>query len=137
MGRWEDGGKKGIGSWELGVGSWGRRGWGDGEMGGWGEEGSWELGVGGWGRRELGVGSWELGKKRMGGWGDGRMGGRRGIEVNTDLFPTQHSFPHSAHRYAEASYSTFHSALPSPLGTRNSELCTLSPTQHSALYTQH
>uniref|UniRef100_A0ACD5GRS5 Uncharacterized protein n=1 Tax=Desertifilum tharense IPPAS B-1220 TaxID=1781255 RepID=A0ACD5GRS5_9CYAN len=34
-------GKKGVGSWELGVG----------------EEGSWELGVRGWGRRELGVGS--------------------------------------------------------------------------------
>uniref|UniRef100_A0ACD5GRN5 Uncharacterized protein n=1 Tax=Desertifilum tharense IPPAS B-1220 TaxID=1781255 RepID=A0ACD5GRN5_9CYAN len=34
-------GKKGIGSWELGVG----------------EEGNWELGVGSWG----------LGKKRMGG----------------------------------------------------------------------
>uniref|UniRef100_A0ACD5GRY1 Uncharacterized protein n=1 Tax=Desertifilum tharense IPPAS B-1220 TaxID=1781255 RepID=A0ACD5GRY1_9CYAN len=35
----EDGGKKGVGNWELGVG----------------EEGSWELGVRGWGRRELGV----------------------------------------------------------------------------------
>uniref|UniRef100_A0ACD5GPD3 Uncharacterized protein n=1 Tax=Desertifilum tharense IPPAS B-1220 TaxID=1781255 RepID=A0ACD5GPD3_9CYAN len=32
----------------MGVGSWGRRGWGDG------------------------------GKKRMGGWGGGRIGGRRG-----------------------------------------------------------
>uniref|UniRef100_A0ACD5GYP8 Uncharacterized protein n=1 Tax=Desertifilum tharense IPPAS B-1220 TaxID=1781255 RepID=A0ACD5GYP8_9CYAN len=31
------------GNWELGVRSWGRRGWGDGEVGGWGEEGSWEL----------------------------------------------------------------------------------------------
>uniref|UniRef100_A0ACD5H0A1 Uncharacterized protein n=1 Tax=Desertifilum tharense IPPAS B-1220 TaxID=1781255 RepID=A0ACD5H0A1_9CYAN len=41
------------GSWELGVGGWGRR-----ELG---EEGSWELGVRGWGRRELGEeGSWEL-----------------------------------------------------------------------------
>uniref|UniRef100_A0ACD5GSD8 Uncharacterized protein n=1 Tax=Desertifilum tharense IPPAS B-1220 TaxID=1781255 RepID=A0ACD5GSD8_9CYAN len=50
---WEEGswglGKKGVGSWELGVGEEE-----DGEMGRWGEEGSWELGVGGWGRRELG-----------------------------------------------------------------------------------
>nr|OEJ76951.1 hypothetical protein BH720_01810 [Desertifilum tharense IPPAS B-1220] len=44
------------GSWELGVGGWGRRGWGDGEMGRWGEEGSWELGVG---------------EEEGGGWGDG------------------------------------------------------------------
>uniref|UniRef100_A0ACD5GQ46 Uncharacterized protein n=1 Tax=Desertifilum tharense IPPAS B-1220 TaxID=1781255 RepID=A0ACD5GQ46_9CYAN len=36
-------GKKGIGSWELGVG----------------EEGNWELGVRGWGKK--GIGSWELG----------------------------------------------------------------------------
>uniref|UniRef100_A0ACD5H002 Uncharacterized protein n=1 Tax=Desertifilum tharense IPPAS B-1220 TaxID=1781255 RepID=A0ACD5H002_9CYAN len=42
--------KKGIGSWELGVGEKE-----DGEVGRWGEEGSWELGVRGWGRRELGV----------------------------------------------------------------------------------
>uniref|UniRef100_A0ACD5GT67 Uncharacterized protein n=2 Tax=Desertifilum tharense IPPAS B-1220 TaxID=1781255 RepID=A0ACD5GT67_9CYAN len=46
MGRWGDGGNEG--SWELGVGGWGRRGWGDGEVGRWGEEGSWELEVGGW-----------------------------------------------------------------------------------------
>uniref|UniRef100_A0ACD5GYH5 Uncharacterized protein n=1 Tax=Desertifilum tharense IPPAS B-1220 TaxID=1781255 RepID=A0ACD5GYH5_9CYAN len=53
-------GKKGIGSWELGVG--GRRGWGDGGMGGW-KQGvrNWELGVGG--RGELGIGSWELGEE--------------------------------------------------------------------------
>uniref|UniRef100_A0ACD5GQW3 Uncharacterized protein n=1 Tax=Desertifilum tharense IPPAS B-1220 TaxID=1781255 RepID=A0ACD5GQW3_9CYAN len=37
------------GNWELGVRGWGRRGWGVGEMGRWGEEGNWELGVGGWG----------------------------------------------------------------------------------------
>nr|OEJ76327.1 hypothetical protein BH720_04785 [Desertifilum tharense IPPAS B-1220] len=43
--------KKEEGSWELGVGGWGRR------------EGNWELGVGGWGKkgRELGVRSWGLG----------------------------------------------------------------------------
>nr|OEJ74211.1 hypothetical protein BH720_15955 [Desertifilum tharense IPPAS B-1220] len=47
-----------------------------------GEEGSWELGVGGWGRRELGIGSWGLGKKGVGNWElgvgeeeDGGMGG--------------------------------------------------------------
>nr|OEJ75035.1 hypothetical protein BH720_11235 [Desertifilum tharense IPPAS B-1220] len=40
IGKWEDGGKKGVGSWELGVG----------------EEGSWELGVGSWGRRGWGDG---------------------------------------------------------------------------------
>uniref|UniRef100_A0ACD5GYC6 Uncharacterized protein n=1 Tax=Desertifilum tharense IPPAS B-1220 TaxID=1781255 RepID=A0ACD5GYC6_9CYAN len=48
----EEGGKKGVGGWELGVGEEEGGGWGDG-----GEEGSWELGVGGWGRRELGIGS--------------------------------------------------------------------------------
>uniref|UniRef100_A0ACD5GU54 Uncharacterized protein n=1 Tax=Desertifilum tharense IPPAS B-1220 TaxID=1781255 RepID=A0ACD5GU54_9CYAN len=45
-------GKKGIGSWELGVGGKRVGGWGDGEMGG---------------RRELGVRSWELGVR---GWGE-------------------------------------------------------------------
>uniref|UniRef100_A0ACD5GXR0 Uncharacterized protein n=1 Tax=Desertifilum tharense IPPAS B-1220 TaxID=1781255 RepID=A0ACD5GXR0_9CYAN len=40
------GGKKGVGSWELGVGEEE-----DGGMGRWGEEGSWELGVRSWGRR--------------------------------------------------------------------------------------
>uniref|UniRef100_A0ACD5H1I9 Uncharacterized protein n=1 Tax=Desertifilum tharense IPPAS B-1220 TaxID=1781255 RepID=A0ACD5H1I9_9CYAN len=52
-----------------------------------------------WGRRELGIGSWGLGKKRMGRWGDGGMGGRRelgvrswglgkkGVGVNSDLLP--------------------------------------------------
>nr|OEJ72374.1 hypothetical protein BH720_25180 [Desertifilum tharense IPPAS B-1220] len=48
-GNWELG-KKGIRSWELGVG--------EEEDGGLGR------------RRELGVRSWGLGKKRMGGWGE-------------------------------------------------------------------
>uniref|UniRef100_A0ACD5GY55 Uncharacterized protein n=1 Tax=Desertifilum tharense IPPAS B-1220 TaxID=1781255 RepID=A0ACD5GY55_9CYAN len=67
MGRWGDGGKKGVRSWELGVG---------GRRGGWGKKGvrSWELGVGGrrggWGKkRELGVGSWGLGEE-----GTGKLG---------------------------------------------------------------
>uniref|UniRef100_A0ACD5H0I9 Uncharacterized protein n=1 Tax=Desertifilum tharense IPPAS B-1220 TaxID=1781255 RepID=A0ACD5H0I9_9CYAN len=38
---------------------------------------------------------------------------------------------------SHSALSTLHSALYSPLGTRNSELCTSSPTQHSALSTQH
>uniref|UniRef100_A0ACD5GZN2 Uncharacterized protein n=1 Tax=Desertifilum tharense IPPAS B-1220 TaxID=1781255 RepID=A0ACD5GZN2_9CYAN len=63
-----------------------------------GEEGNWELGVGSW--------------------------GRRGIEVNTDLFPTQHT--------ATRRLKQQHFPLSTPFPTRNSELGT-----HSALSTLH
>uniref|UniRef100_A0ACD5GWH8 Uncharacterized protein n=1 Tax=Desertifilum tharense IPPAS B-1220 TaxID=1781255 RepID=A0ACD5GWH8_9CYAN len=65
----------------------------DGEEEG-GEEGSWELGVRGWGRRGWGdggnEGNWELGVRS---WGRRELG----VVLDTD----------SAHRYVEASYSTF------------------------------
>uniref|UniRef100_A0ACD5GYI8 Uncharacterized protein n=1 Tax=Desertifilum tharense IPPAS B-1220 TaxID=1781255 RepID=A0ACD5GYI8_9CYAN len=91
----------------MGVTSWGRRGWGKKKG-----VGSWELGVGeeedGGRRRELGVGSW--GRR---GWGDGGMGklanyqlstlfslGTRNSELGT-LFPhplpTQHSALYTQH----------------------------------------
>uniref|UniRef100_A0ACD5GS43 Uncharacterized protein n=1 Tax=Desertifilum tharense IPPAS B-1220 TaxID=1781255 RepID=A0ACD5GS43_9CYAN len=41
--------RKGVGSWELGVGEEEDGGWGDGEMGRWGD-GGWELGVRNWGK---------------------------------------------------------------------------------------
>uniref|UniRef100_A0ACD5H0W6 Uncharacterized protein n=1 Tax=Desertifilum tharense IPPAS B-1220 TaxID=1781255 RepID=A0ACD5H0W6_9CYAN len=48
MGRWGDGGKKGVGSWELGVRGWGRRMGRRRELGvgeeGWGKQGNGELG---------------------------------------------------------------------------------------------
>uniref|UniRef100_A0ACD5GVP8 Uncharacterized protein n=1 Tax=Desertifilum tharense IPPAS B-1220 TaxID=1781255 RepID=A0ACD5GVP8_9CYAN len=97
VGEEEDGEKEG--NWELGVGGWGRRGWGDGgkegnwELGvggwgrrGWGKEGNWELGVGGWGRRGWGKeGNWELGVGGWGrrGWGDGGNGGKSVIVLLT------------------------------------------------------
>uniref|UniRef100_A0ACD5GZU2 Uncharacterized protein n=1 Tax=Desertifilum tharense IPPAS B-1220 TaxID=1781255 RepID=A0ACD5GZU2_9CYAN len=79
----------------------------------------------------------------MGRWGDGNwelgVGERR--DRKTCELSTQHSFPHSEHRYLVCKprnsvlctlLPTQHSALstqhsPSPLGTRNSELCTLLP----------
>ncbi|MDI9637603.1 hypothetical protein QM565_17870, partial [Geitlerinema splendidum] len=83
-------------------------------------------------------GVWELGVgvKRMGGWGEEKIGrlddyqlstffslgtpllGVQATELRTNSalssdseLGTLHSFPHSAHCYAEASYSTLHSAL--------------------------
>uniref|UniRef100_A0ACD5GWU2 Uncharacterized protein n=1 Tax=Desertifilum tharense IPPAS B-1220 TaxID=1781255 RepID=A0ACD5GWU2_9CYAN len=103
----EGGGKKGVRSWELGVGE---ERWGDGEVGRWGggrwgggrwgggEVGGGEVGGGRWGGGEVGrwgggrwgkEGSWELGKRLLlrGSWGvassvlsqkeDGKIWGKR------------------------------------------------------------
>uniref|UniRef100_A0ACD5GSQ7 Uncharacterized protein n=1 Tax=Desertifilum tharense IPPAS B-1220 TaxID=1781255 RepID=A0ACD5GSQ7_9CYAN len=143
------GGKRGVGSWGLGVG----------------EEGNWELGVGGWGRTgirswELGVGgrtgirSWELGvggRTGIRSWELG-VGGRTGIRSwelgvgeeekigrldNCQLstlfhseLGTLHSFPHlpippSPHPLPHSALSTLHSALLSP---------TLFPTRESLFW---
>uniref|UniRef100_A0ACD5GXY2 Uncharacterized protein n=1 Tax=Desertifilum tharense IPPAS B-1220 TaxID=1781255 RepID=A0ACD5GXY2_9CYAN len=78
-------------------------------------------------------GSWELG---VGGWGLGR---KRNLGLILTYSQTDRN----------SALSTLHSALRTPLGTRNSELCTLSPTsppphppilfpsQHSFPHSEH
>nr|OEJ74285.1 hypothetical protein BH720_15515 [Desertifilum tharense IPPAS B-1220] len=64
------------------------------------------------GRRGLGIGSWGLGKKRMGGWGDG--GGKKGVRSWARILVNQLLFQ----------ISTQNSALTSPLSTQHSALST-------------
>uniref|UniRef100_A0ACD5GNP7 Uncharacterized protein n=1 Tax=Desertifilum tharense IPPAS B-1220 TaxID=1781255 RepID=A0ACD5GNP7_9CYAN len=81
-----------------------------------------------------GVRSWELGV------GEEEIEKLDNYQLST-LFPhlptspSPHPLPHSAHRYAEAKATALYTQHSLP--TRNSELGTLFPTQHSALYTQH
>ncbi|MCD8490145.1 MAG: hypothetical protein LRZ84_26290, partial [Desertifilum sp.] len=74
-----------------------------------------------------GIGSWELGKKRMGGWGDGGWGkeGANAQVLNSQSGSTQQKptspTQHTATQKQATALSTQHSV----------------PTQHSALSTQH
>uniref|UniRef100_A0ACD5H0V3 Uncharacterized protein n=1 Tax=Desertifilum tharense IPPAS B-1220 TaxID=1781255 RepID=A0ACD5H0V3_9CYAN len=97
-------------------------------MGGWGEEGSWELGVGGWGRRELGlILTYSQTDRNSALFKNGENQGKSAIvldphsALSTNFPPFAHLLPHSA--------------LFSPLGTRNFALLPPLSTQHFTLST--